>query len=124
MKCVSYCYSLGKKSVFFFFVCLFHRFAALTSLITLKRYSCSFTWSLLPKSACPYSVTQSCPTLCDPMDCSPPGPTVLGILQARILEWVAISSSRGSSLAKDLASPALAETIGQKVICFLFNFFA
>ena len=35
--------------------------------------------------------------LCDPMDCSPPGSSVHGILQARILEWVAISSSRGSS---------------------------
>jgi len=36
---------------------------------------------------------QSCPTLCDPIDCSPPGPPVPGILQARTLEWVAISSS-------------------------------
>ena len=36
---------------------------------------------------------QSCPTLCDPIDGSPPGPNVPGILQARILEWVAISSS-------------------------------
>ena len=36
---------------------------------------------------------QSCPTLCNPIDCSPPGPAVPGILQARILEWVAISSS-------------------------------
>ena len=35
-------------------------------------------------------VTQSCPTLCHPMDCSPPGSSVLGVLQARILEWVAI----------------------------------
>ena len=42
-------------------------------------------------------VTQSCPTLCDPVDCSPPGSSVHGILQARILEWVAISFSRGSS---------------------------
>ena len=42
-------------------------------------------------------VAQSCPTLCDPMDCSPPGSSVHGILQARILEWVAISFSRGSS---------------------------
>ena len=41
---------------------------------------------------------QSCLTLCDPMGCSPPGSTVHGILQARILEWVAISSSRGSRL--------------------------
>ena len=38
-------------------------------------------------------VTQSCPTLCDPMDCSPPGSSVHGILQARILERVAISFS-------------------------------
>jgi len=41
------------------------------------------------------SVTQSCLTLCDPTDCSPPGSSVHGILQARILEWIAISSSRG-----------------------------
>ena len=38
---------------------------------------------------------QSCPTLCDPMDCSPPGSSVQGSLQARILEWVAMLSSRG-----------------------------
>ena len=42
-------------------------------------------------------VSQSCLTLCDPMDCSPPGSSVLGILQAGILEWVAIPFSRGSS---------------------------
>jgi len=41
-------------------------------------------------------VTQSCPTLCDPKDCSPPGSSVHGILQARILEWVAIPFSMGS----------------------------
>ena len=38
--------------------------------------------------------TQSCLTLCDPMDCSPPGPSAHGISRARILEWAAISSSR------------------------------
>ena len=42
-------------------------------------------------------VAQSCPTLCDPVDCSPPGSFIHGILQARILEWVAISFSRGPS---------------------------
>ena len=42
-------------------------------------------------------VTLSCPTLSSPMDCSPPGFSVHGILQARILEWVAISYSRASS---------------------------
>ena len=36
---------------------------------------------------------QSCPTLCDPMDCSPPGSSVRGIFQARILEWGAIAFS-------------------------------
>ena len=40
-------------------------------------------------------------TLCDPMDCSPPDSSVYGILQARILEWVAISFSRGSSWPRD-----------------------
>ena len=39
-------------------------------------------------------VTKSCPALCDPMDCSPPGSSVLGILQVRTLEWVAISFTR------------------------------
>ena len=42
-------------------------------------------------------VAQLCLTLCDPVDCSPPGSSIHGILQARILEWVAISFSRGSS---------------------------
>ena len=46
---------------------------------------------------CSPSVPKSCLPLCDPMDCSPPGSSVHGILQARILEWVAISFSRGSS---------------------------
>ena len=39
--------------------------------------------------------------LCDPVDCSPPGSSIHGILQARLLEWVAISFSRGSSLPRD-----------------------
>ena len=47
------------------------------------------------------SVAQLCPTLCNPMDCSPPGSSVHGILQARILEWVAMPSSRGSSQPRD-----------------------
>ena len=46
-------------------------------------------------------VSQLCPTLCDPMDCSLPGSSVQGISQARILEWVAISSSKRSSQLKD-----------------------
>ena len=55
---------------------------------------------------------QSCPTLCNPMDCSPPGSCVHGILQARILEWVSMPSSRDpldpGIKPVSLASPALA----------------
>ena len=47
------------------------------------------------------SVAKSCLTLCDPKDCSPPDSSVHGILQARILEWVAMPSSRGSSQPRD-----------------------
>ena len=43
-------------------------------------------------------VAKLCPTPCDPMDCSLPGSSVRGILQARVLEWVAISFSRRSSI--------------------------
>ena len=46
-------------------------------------------------------VAQSCPILWDPLDCSPPGFSAHEILQARILEWVAISFSRGSSQPRD-----------------------
>ena len=50
---------------------------------------------------CACSVTQSCLTLWDPMDCSPPGSSVHGILQAKTLEWVASPFSRGSSHPRD-----------------------
>ena len=46
-------------------------------------------------------VAQSCLTLCNSMDCNPPGSSVHGILQARTLEWVAMPSSRGSSLHRN-----------------------
>ena len=44
---------------------------------------------------------QSCPHLCDPMDCSPPGSSIHGILQARLLKWVSMPSSRGTSQPRD-----------------------
>ena len=46
-------------------------------------------------------VAQLCPTICDPVDCNLLGFSVHGILQARILEWIAISFSRGSSRPRD-----------------------
>ena len=54
-------------------------------------------------------VAKSCPTLCEPMDCSLPGSSVHGLLQARILERVAISFSRGSSQPRDqIRDPCIA----------------
>ena len=61
----------------------------------------------LQESTYQFSITNcaqslhSCPTLCNPMDCSPPGSFVHGIHQARTLEWVAMPSSRGSSWPRD-----------------------
>ena len=58
------------------------------------RYADDIT--LMAESACMHAKSlQLCPTLCDSMDCNPPGSSVYGILQARILEWVATSSSNG-----------------------------
>ena len=53
----------------------------------------AFFWYLKSQS----EVAKSCPTLCNPVGCSLPGSSIHGIFQARILEWVAISFSRGSS---------------------------
>ena len=57
-------------------------------------------WSCVCECAC--TCAQSYPTLCDPIDCSPPGSSVHGLLQARIMQWVAISSSRGIFLTQGL----------------------
>ena len=62
------------------------------------------------------SVTQSCPTLCNPIDCSPPGSSVHGILQARILEQVAISCSRGSSWPRDPTRVPCVSWIGRRIL--------
>ena len=69
-------------------------------------------WSTPSLNTVCVSAAQSCLTLCDPRDCSPPGSSVHGIFQARILEQVAISYSRGSSdpgiESVSLMSPAFA----------------
>ena len=61
-------------------------------------------------------VLQSCPTLCNPMDHSPRGSPIHGILQARILEWVALSSSRGSSQPRDWTWVSSVSCIGRQVL--------
>ena len=83
-------------------------------------------------------VTQLCPTLCDPMDYRPPGSSVPGILHARILEWVAISFSRGSSQPRHRTqvsciagrfftiwatrkAPSLVHMLSQKSVAYFIN---
>ena len=104
----------------FFNIKLFPKNISLHFLISL------FCWSLSTFSVCimvhstwelwatdlPCVHAQSCLTLCNAMDSSLPGSSVHGVLQARILEWVVISSSRGFSLPRDPALvPALAKQI-------------
>ena len=67
----------------------------LVSLFIFSSQHVTYTQCLIHNSES--EVARSCPTLCDPMDCSLPGFSVRGIFQARVLEWVAISFSRGSS---------------------------
>ena len=57
-----------------------------------------------------------CLILCDPMDCSPPGSSVHGTLQARIPEWVAMPSSRGSSQSRDWTHVSCISSIGRRVL--------
>ena len=70
----------------------------------------------LMRHVCAAKSLQSCPTLCDSMDGSPPGSSVRGILQARIPEWAAISFSRGSSQPRD-------QTCISRGSCFADRFF-
>ena len=72
-----------------------------TGMLIKERDYLGVAWRI---TCCSYGIVclcakslQSCPTLWDPMDCSPPGSSVHGILQAGTLEWVAIPFSRGSS---------------------------
>ena len=59
---------------------------------------------------------QSCPTLCNSIDCNPPGFSVHGILQARILEWVAMSSSRRSSWPRDWICNSCVSCISRQLL--------
>ena len=85
----------------FFTVQLSHSYTTTGKIIALTRWtSAGKVMSLFFNMLSAKSV-QSCLTLCDPMDCSPPGSSVHGIFQARILEWVAIPFSR------DLPDPGI-----------------
>ena len=59
---------------------------------------------------------QSCPTLCNTLDCSPPGSSVHGIFPARTLEWVAMPSSKGSSQPRDRTHDSYVSCIGKQTL--------
>ena len=71
------------------------RYMKRCSVSLIVRHKTSVRYHLIPVAAAAAAakLLQSCPTLCNPIDSSPPGPPVPGILQARTLEWVAISFS-------------------------------
>ena len=78
----------------------------LVGLLGFRKSGMGLLWAKILKSKS--AVVKSCPTLCDPMDCSLPGSSVHGIFQAIVLEWIAISFSRGSSQPGDQTwSPTL-----------------
>ena len=62
------------------------------------------------------STAKSCPILCNPTDCSPPGSCVRGIFQARILEWAPVSYSRGSFQFRDRIHVSCVSSIGRQVL--------
>ena len=75
---------------------------AFSSIFTRSLWILNVYIALIPRfGVCEVLVTQPCPTLCDPMDCSLPGSSVHETSQVRILEWAAIPFSRGSSQPRD-----------------------
>ena len=80
------------------------------------------TWALLSLCVCAESLL-SCPTLYDPTERSPPGSSVRGILQARILERVVMPSSMGSSRPRDWTHVNYVSCIGRGVLFFFFQFY-
>ena len=82
--------------LFLITVCCIHQCIHIENKI-IKKIICLWSWS----------ITQSCPTLFDPMDCNLPGSSDHGISQARILEWVAVPFSRGSYQPRDQTQVSL-----------------
>ena len=86
-----------------------------------KRSASDTGWAQNPSTSvylfmCACSVAQSCLTACDPLDCSLPGSSVHGIFQARILEWVAMPSSRGPSHPRAQTCISCVSCIGKQIL--------
>ena len=104
------CRSRGEKSLENICVCVcIHIYACI--------HICVYTYM----HAC--MCVQSCSTLCDPMDCNQPTSTVHGISQSRILEWVAISYSRGSSQLRDQTHLSSSSYLGFFMICITWEIY-
>ena len=89
-----------------------------SSKITYEELIHNLSWSYCCVYITIISFSQSCPTLCDPTDCSPLGFSVWGIFLGRILKWVAISSSRGSSWSRDWTRVSRVSSIGRKIFFY------
>jgi len=108
MSCSSQMYSKVNHLYTHMYLFFFRFFSHVGYWRALSRVLCTVQWALighqerLESGVCSILrkllITQSCPTLCDPVDCSPPGSSVCGILQARTLEWVALQA--GSLLSE------------------------
>ena len=94
------CGIFSRKSLHIIYIYQHFAFLSVTN-IYLGDCSDQYERGLVFQCAWVWLVGKLCPIPCDPMDCSPPGSSVHGIFQARILEWVAISFSRGSSWPRD-----------------------
>ena len=79
-------------------------------------FTTSATWEAVLNLCMRAKSLQSCPALCNPMDCSPPGSSVHGILQTRVLWWVAVPSSRGSSQPRDRTYVSCVSCTGRRIL--------
>ena len=94
---------------------MFSRFIHLIAWIHIT-FLYSFLWLNINLHIGVYVCAQSCPNLCDPVDCNSPGSTDHGIAQARILEWVTIFFFRGSSRSRDPTWVSCSSVIGRQIL--------
>ena len=87
--------------------------------VTFRNYDWSQVCVCVRVCACVCSVTQLCPTLWDPIDCSPPGSSAHGIFQAWVLKWSAISYSRGSPHPRNQTCVSCISCIGRQILYHL-----
>ena len=94
-----------------------HGFAKSSTRLSDFTFTLTFHFHALEKEMATHSsVAQSCATLCDPMDSSPPGSSVHGIFQVRKLEWVTTAYSTGSSQSRNRSHTSCVSCIGREIL--------